>query len=376
VSGGAPFPFPLVDVEGDARERGRQYGRLAADRIATSLRVYMAAWTAGDGGDAARTALLARARAFEPVIGDRYPELLEEMRGIAEGAGRALEEIVALNARTELLYGATPGGAPDGCTGAALLPERTGGRVIIGQNWDWRPACREAAIVLRVTPDRGPSFLTFVEAGMLARSGMNSAGIGLCGNFLNSDFDGKHPGVPIPVIRRAILMSASLPTAVGEVLRAPRAFSSNHLLAHRDGEAVDLEAAPPDVFHVFAEDGLLVHSNHFKGAQGRVRDTGLARYPDSLFRDRRVRSHLTAQGGPLGVKDLQDALRDHFGRPDSVCRHRAARPDGTEIETVASVVMDLTEGELWLCPGPVCENEYRRFTLRPDRSPTPAADSR
>jgi hypothetical protein len=36
-------------------------------------------------------------RAF---IGDRYPELLEEMRGIAEGAGRALEEIVALNPST------------------------------------------------------------------------------------------------------------------------------------------------------------------------------------------------------------------------------------------------------------------------------------
>jgi isopenicillin-N N-acyltransferase-like protein len=85
VSGATPFPFPLVDVEGGARERGRQYGRLTAECIATSLRVYMAAWTAGDSGVAARTALLGRARAFEPVIGDRYPELLEEMRGIAEG---------------------------------------------------------------------------------------------------------------------------------------------------------------------------------------------------------------------------------------------------------------------------------------------------
>lgn len=370
MSAAAAFPFPLVDVEGDARERGRQYGRQAAERIATSLRIYMAAWTAGDA--AGRAGLLARARAFEPVIGDRYPELLEEMRGIAEGAGRALEEIVALNARTELLFGAPA----DGCTGAVLLPERTGGRVIIGQNWDWRPACREAAIVLRVTPDHGPSFVTFVEAGMLARSGMNSAGIGLCGNFLNSDADGTQRGVPIPVIRRAILMSPSLPTAVGAVLRAPRAFSSNHLLAHRDGEAVDLEAAPPEVFPLFAEDGLLVHSNHFKGAQGRVRDTGLPRFPDSLFRDRRVRAHLAARGRTLGVADLQSALRDHFGLPDAVCRHRAPRPDGTEIETVASVVMDLTEGELWLCPGPVCENEYRRFTLRAGHAAPAAAPAR
>lgn len=361
------FPFPLVTIEGDPRERGRQYGRLAGDRIEKSLAIYMSAWSATNA--AARNALLDRARAFVPVIGDRYPDLIEEVRGIAEGAGHEMEEIVALNARTELLYGAAP--APDGCTGVALLPELTGGRVIIGQNWDWRPACRESAILLRVLPERGPSFLTFVEAGMLARSGMNSAGIGLCGNFLQSDFDHRQSGVPIPFVRRAILQSETLPVAAGQVLRSPRAFSSNHLLAHRDGEAVDLEASPPDVFPLFAEGGMIVHSNHFKAAAGRVRDTGLARYPDSLFRDRRVHAVLAQRGAPLGVADVQVALRDHFGLPDAVCRHRAARPDGTEIETVASIVMDLTEARLWLAPGPVCANQYRAFTLA--AAPTPVA---
>jgi hypothetical protein len=74
-----------------------------------------------------------------------------------------------------------------------------------------------------------------------------------------------------------------------------------------------------------------------------------------------ARSGMNSAGIGLCV---QEALRDHFGLPDSVCRHRAPRPDGTEIETVASVVMDLAEGALWLCPGPVCENDYRRFALR------------
>ena len=82
----APFAFPLLTIEGAARERGRQYGRLATERIGTSLSIYMAAWGAGDA--VARSALLDRARAFVPVIGDRFPELLEEMRGIAEGAAR------------------------------------------------------------------------------------------------------------------------------------------------------------------------------------------------------------------------------------------------------------------------------------------------
>jgi isopenicillin-N N-acyltransferase-like protein len=212
-------------------------------------------------------------------------------------------------------------------------------------------------------PEQGPRILTFVEAGMLARSGMNSAGLGLCGNFLQSDQDFRQSGVPIPLLRRAMLQSETLPQAVGAVLRSPRAFSSNHLLAHRDGEAIDLESSPAEVFTLFADEGLLVHSNHFKAAQGRVKDTGLARYPDSLFRDRRVLGHLNRQDGPLTAADLKLALQDHFGLPDSVCRHRAARADGVEIETVASIVMDLTQRVLWIAPGPVCQNEYRAFTL-------------
>jgi isopenicillin-N N-acyltransferase-like protein len=392
----AEFPFPLVTIEGPPLERGRQYGRQARERIHAALRVYAPAWSAGGAGN--RDALLARAREFAQVIRGRFPDLLEEMQGIAEGADLVLEDVVALNARTELLYGANSaqgaakavqdgmnaakgkgiaktakGGAksakrkaqtpPDGCTGAVILPERSGGRVIIGQNWDWRPACRDLAILLRIVPEQGPRILTFVEAGMLARSGMNSAGIGLCGNFLQSDQDFRQSGVPIPLLRRAMLQSETLAQAVGAVLRSPRAFSSNHLLAHRDGEAIDLESSPPEVFTLFAEQGLLAHANHFKAAQGRVRDTGLARYPDSLFRDRRVLVQLNRQDGPLTADDLKLALQDHFGLPDSVCRHRAARADGVEIETVASVVMDLTQGVLWVAPGPVCRNEYRAFTL-------------
>lgn len=35
----------------------------------------------------------------------RYPELLEEMQGVADGAGVSLASIIALNVRTEVTYG-------------------------------------------------------------------------------------------------------------------------------------------------------------------------------------------------------------------------------------------------------------------------------
>src|SRR3546814_10393509 len=97
------------------------------------------------------------------------------MRGIAEGAGRRFEEIVLLNARTEILkLAARPDlraklaaiEDPDGCTGLVALPGATAaGRLIHAQNWDWKAECAETAVDLRIPRDDGPDTLPFTQAG-------------------------------------------------------------------------------------------------------------------------------------------------------------------------------------------------------------------
>jgi len=51
------------------------------------------------------------------------------MHGIADGAGVTYEEILALNVRTELMFGLFS----DGCTS---LSWRTNGASLVAQNWD------------------------------------------------------------------------------------------------------------------------------------------------------------------------------------------------------------------------------------------------
>lgn len=350
--------FPFISVKGAPRVRGQQYGEKARAFIEKSLEIYLPAFAA-KGLDWPRVRDLASQ--FAERLSDYEPDYLEEIDGIARGAGLELQHVVALNARTELLYR-----QDEGCTGAACLPEATAdGHVLLGQNWDWRPACTESAIVLHILPDRGPEILTFVEAGLLARAGLNSAGLGVTGNFLQSDQDFGRSGVPIPFIRRRILSSESLSEAVGWVVRTPRAFSSNHLIADAGGFAIDCETAPEDVFFVYADGGILEHSNHFRSpaAQVRLTDTGIARYPDTLYRDKRVRAQLTEASGKISRESLMNAFRDHYGVPNSVCRHTAKRIDGTEITTVSSLIMDLDERRLWVAPGPVCQNEYTEYRL-------------
>jgi len=98
--------FPLIEVSGYARERGQQHGLKAKARIARSIATYarLFAYCGISWQDAQRAGA-----GYRNVIGDLDPELLAEIEGIAAGAGRGIDEILALNARTEILPPSYPG---------------------------------------------------------------------------------------------------------------------------------------------------------------------------------------------------------------------------------------------------------------------------
>ena len=93
-------PFPLIEISGPPRERGRQYGRQAAARIRKGTTHYFAQLKELSLDSAGIAALV---RDYLPVIEAFEPTYVEEMQGIAEGAGVPFEDVVLLNARTEIL---------------------------------------------------------------------------------------------------------------------------------------------------------------------------------------------------------------------------------------------------------------------------------
>jgi isopenicillin-N N-acyltransferase-like protein len=347
---------PLITLEGSPHQRGLQCGRATADRIRDGLRFYERAF-ADAGVGPARIAELTTQMAAEI---ERYdPDMLAELEGIAEGARVSLGEVISLNARSELLRAAA-----DGCTALACLPESTAdGHTLLAQNWDWHPSRRATGVLLRIRPDRGPAMLAFAEAGALARCGLNEHGIGVVGNALECANGARRAGAPVAIMRRKLLMSRTLEDAVAIVRAGPRATSVNHLIASAEGAALSLETTPDEVMTVEPRGALLEHSNHFRApaAQARIVDQGIERTPDTLLRDRRMRELLAARV-PLGVVDVQEALGDHDGYPESICRH-AETVDYRIWTTVASIIMDLDARRLWLAPGPVCENAYAEHAL-------------
>jgi isopenicillin-N N-acyltransferase-like protein len=241
------------------------------------------------------------------------------------------------------------------------------GRLIHAQNWDWRVESLELGIVLRIQPAKGPSMLTFAEAGTLARAGLNSVGIAVTGNFIKADSDGRQQGVPLALIRRGILQSELYANALGVVCRTARSISNNMIVTHAEGEAVSLETCPEQVFWQQPEGGILVHANHFKtpAALARVVDRSLETTPDSLYRDRRVTEalHNRRAAGLLGEQDVIDALQDRFGAPRAVCRSPSAGPGGASSATVATIVMDPAARKMRIAPAPFKEHRFTEYSL-------------
>ena len=242
-------PFPLIELSGSPIERGRQHGRAAPDQIKRGIRMYAESLlTSGVEWQE----LERRAEAMVPAIEAFDARYVEEMRGIAEGSGQPFAGIMLMNARTEMVSAARRQQAakhfPDGCTAAFALPEATAAGVLLhGQNWDWRAECAETSVVLRIRRDDGPDILTFTEAGGLARSGLNSAGIGLTANALECDRDYQRgAGVPLPFIRRKVLEAEYLALSVRTIFATPKLGSNHMAVSHCGGEAFGFECAPDE----------------------------------------------------------------------------------------------------------------------------------
>jgi isopenicillin-N N-acyltransferase-like protein len=367
---GPVAPAPFIDVSGPPRQRGRQYGEQAQARIKRGIAHYSAQL---EGSKLGWPDIRAIVETYQPKIAAFEPAYIEEMKGIAEGAGVEFAAIVLLNARTEVLKladrrkkGQPAEIDPDGCTGLAVMPEAAAARrVIHAQNWDWKAECAETAVVLRVRRDDGPDVLTFTEAGGMARSGMNAAGISITANYLESDRDYRQVGVPLALLRRKALEQERLALAMRIVYATPKSASNNVMVSHAGGVAIDFECAPDETFQVHPERGVIVHANHFQSAVAlaKLKDTGIANTPDSLYRDVRVRQLLEPHIGAITRDHVKAALFDDYESPWSVCRPPRLNTSNNLSASVAMVVMEPALGVMEVAMLPALNREFTTYRL-------------
>jgi len=371
------MPAPLVlDLPAEPYAAGHEHGRRATALIAANLAVYFDRFQreAQLSPDEVR----ARARRYLRVIEDNDPAYAEAMRGVADGSGASLIDVAVLNARYELIYsqyssinqGKTAHVPAGGCTAFAVTPDASADKHLwLGQNWDWFPQVR--GLVLRVRRPDGFTVAAFTEAGIVGgKIGMNSAGLGLVINGLLSNRDDwTRLRTPFHVRTWRILHTQALSDAVSVITGEERSCSANFLVGQANGraEVVDIEAAPHAACTLAPAGGLLAHTNHFVDPAAVQVWQPLAEEKTSTYQRAARMRRLLEEGrhaGALHAEGLRALLRDHAGHPDSVCRHpNPTLPEEERVETVVSVLEDLTARRMYIAGGTPCRTPFQEIRL-------------
>jgi len=120
---------------------------------------------------------------------------------------------------------------------------------------------------------------------------------------------------------------------------------------------VDAELLRREAGLIHGRDGLLVHANHLEAAVFQGRETPSE---NSLKRRERLETLLTGAAGPVGVGDVQRFYRDHANAPHSLCAHPFP---GRNVQTVVSLIGDLSRLELHAAKGAPCRAVYATYTV-------------
>ena len=353
---------PLITLQGSYLDMGEQLGKQTTNLIEQSLDTYVRRFK-NDAGLTDRDIDRWGMRYWQ-ILKEYSADIASMLEGMACGSGQRIERLAALNARTEMLYGT--GYREEGCTSVSVVSSHTAdGHTLIGQNWDWHPEQGPATFLLATRDTNGFSVLSLTEAGMLAKSGLNSAGLGVCANLLVSDRDKGGDGVPYHYLLRGALQAKTMSKAHKAVLGVTRISSGNILLADAEGESIDFEVAPDDFGYLLPADGMIVHANHFE-SDVQLKDVKAGTSALTLLRSSRLRRLLESKAlnRSVGIPDLIQALRDSYSYPDGICRYPDPDiPENERVSTVYSMVMDLNTLDLWIAPGSPSENPYARWNL-------------
>lgn len=337
--------FPLVVVEGGARDMGLQHGRQAAPLIHRYL-----GWIE-KSCRRPRAELEQGAMALLPYIEKLSPAYVEEVRGLADGAGIRFEEALLCQVRGE-----AASALREGCTAFALTGVATAdGQPLAGQNQDLPPEFGDLGIVLHIRPNDGrPRAMTFTFAGQLGYMGTNEHGVS---HFANGVPGPWQPGLPHYPLKRFLLEQRRVADCLEVLRRHPTCSCANMVFCDGEGHIADAEIQPGQIalYEWEKADGR-VHTNHYLTAEFAASQP--APEADSLARQRRMSELVERHWGRIDVEALKEMLADHEGDPGAVCRHGQG---GTH--SVAGYIAQPAAGRFHVRRGHGCTGTWTSYAV-------------
>ena len=250
----------IVECRGDGRERGRAHGEALRGPIHGLLERWDAR-AAARLGRPPQTLVsdLVETTGFLAAIERHTPDLLAEVRGIAEGSNVAFDRILALNLMDEEWWFTAPAEPRNACTLIAV--GASGGRPsLLAQNMDLPEVMDGAQAIVRYDDGTGDGGTVLTAAGMVGLTGVSSAGLGVCVNTL-SMLNHSRDGLPVAFVMRGALAQGSVAGAAAFLGRAPHASGQHYALADAT-EVAGYECSAAGAVRSDSGNGRLCHTNH------------------------------------------------------------------------------------------------------------------
>jgi predicted choloylglycine hydrolase len=311
-----------IEVTGTPYEMGKKQGTLLRDQIKDAVADYKANVVKLYGqkdADLIFDWVLNKAD-FTSSIEEHLPHVLEELRGIAEGADLSFEDVLLSNMFEEvyvaapLKLGLQAAGSTDlGCT---AFTTRCGDKGYAGQNMDYSSNLRERQLVVRyIFPDKRMLIYCFV--GQIGGIGVNSNSLSALINTLPQGALNESDGLGSAFILRLMLEQDSAAEALEKLKAIPRFSGNNFTLTDRhQGMIVECDADQVIPRMQSDEKNVVVATNHTLHLDYRLDMPGLFENGEpirsspilTIERLEFAERFLNAKGEDLSVHDLMSML--------------------------------------------------------------------
>ncbi|RQD78409.1 MAG: hypothetical protein D5R97_00420 [Candidatus Syntrophonatronum acetioxidans] len=349
--------FEVIECEGTLYEIGVQWGKGCKENISKALE--MALGGLSQVFDTTKEDIIFNAMKYGKKVQNFDHELIDIMRGQAEGAGVKFEEIFTLKCAYDL--GAYYKQVSALCTSFAARGVATRkGNTFLGQTIDWYPGT--PMDLLKITYPDGTVNLSLVLWGVVEYT-LSSAGLGMCANGTWSTSDDFHFNIPLGCYLSKAMRQKTWEEAL-DILRKNARGLGYFLLASKNGEITGIESVQNDFENHYPEEDILVHSNHYLTERFQDMDLVNTLVPDSPSRLERIKILMEDHYGYLTPQLMMEILSDHDNYPNSLCRHvDETKPPQFHSQTLAAYIMVPEEGLMYIAWGNPCQHEFVEYKM-------------
>jgi isopenicillin-N N-acyltransferase like protein len=361
-----PRKLQVVVLEGSAHERGLVHGKTLKTQIHELIKLWKA-----DLADRYKMTADAFIKRFVKqtdylsAIKKWTPDLLDEIKGIAEGAGLDFDTMLVFQCMDE--YWANGDAlAADHCSGLGW-PKRDGSTTHIAQNMDLEGFRNGYQVLLHIKhPGADLETVVVSNAGLIGWNGMNNKGIGICCNTL-LQLSNCRDGLPVNCVMRGVLQQKTEEDAVKFVHQVKHASGQNYIVGGPRGvHCLECSAGKVSPFKPDEKRGLVWHTNHplandDYNAKYREKKTDKPPEDSTSARLRCLETRLN-QGTPvLGMDLIKTILASHDSAEFPVCRPLQNKKDNFTFACTIMVLAD--KPELHVAPGPPDQTPFQIFSF-------------